>query len=280
MATADEIVYVTGGASGIGLRVAELFSERGSEIAIFDVAPGDAAAHQIERSRASPRQRVHAYFLDVADSAATEEAFREATVRTGPPRIVFHAAGVGGFSRPFLDFPAERFERMVRVNLLGTRNVAAAALPLMQPGGKIALVASLAGLVTAYGQSGYSASKHGVVGLAGVLRIECAPRGIDVCLVCPPEIDTPMAREDATTRPAETAAMKLFAGSLPLDSACRYIVEAVTRGQFLIIPGRRARIAWAMQKLLPRDIVNRLADRMVARARTRSSRRKTGGDSP
>jgi short-subunit dehydrogenase len=129
----------------------------------------------------------------------------------------------------------------------------------------------LAGLVTAYGQSGYSASKHGVVGLAGVLRVECAPRGIDVCLICPPEIDTPMAREDATSRPAETAAMKLFAGSLPLDPACRYIVDAVVRGTFLIIPGRRARIAWSLQKLLPRETLNRLADRMVAKVRRRRS---------
>jgi len=268
-ASASEVVYVTGGASGIGLRVAEIFAERGADVAIFDVAPSDAAAHQIERSRLSPHQRVHAYFLDVADADATEEAFRDASVRSGPPRVVFHAAGIGGFSRPFEHFPAERFERMIRVNLLGTRNVAAAALPHLQPGAKLALVASLAGLVTAYGQSGYSASKHGVVGLAGVLRVECAPRGIDVCLICPPEIDTPMARQDSTSRPPETAAMKLFAGTLALDPACRYIVEAVVRGQFLIIPGRRARLAWAMQKLLTRNTVNRLADRMVARVRKR-----------
>lgn len=266
-ASVAEIVYVTGGASGIGLRVAELFAERGCDIAIFDIAPSDAAAHQIERARASSHQRVHAYVLDVADSIATEKAFRDASVRTGPPNVVFHAAGVGGFSRCFEDFPADRFERMVRVNLLGTRNVAAAALPLMQPGSRLACVASLAGLVTAFGQSGYAASKHGVVGLAGVLRVECAPRGIDVCVICPPEIDTPMARDDAATRPPETTAMKLFAGSLALDPACRYMVQAVMRGQFLIIPGRRARIAWMMQRLLPREVLNRLADRMVARAR-------------
>ena len=270
VASVAEIVYVTGGASGIGLRVAELFAERGCDIAIFDIAPSDAAAHQIERSRASPHQRVHAYVLDVADPIATEEAFHDASVRTGPPHVVFHAAGVGGFSRRFEEFPADRFERMVRVNLLGTRNVAAAVLPLMQPGAKLACVASLAGLVTAFGQSGYAASKHGVVGLAGVLRVEYAPRGIDVCVICPPEIDTPMSRNDATTRPLETAAMKLFAGTLALDPACRYMVDAVMRGQFLIIPGRRARIAWMMQKLLPREVLNRLADRMVARARRRS----------
>jgi NAD(P)-dependent dehydrogenase (short-subunit alcohol dehydrogenase family) len=268
-------VYVTGGASGIGLRVAELFAERGADVAIFDVAPGDAAAHDIERARRSSAQRVHQYVLDVTDPVATDRVFRDASLRSGPPGVVFHAAGVGGFSRPFAEFPADRFERMIRVNLLGTRNVAAAVLPFMQPGSKLALVASLAGLMAAYGQSGYAASKHGMVGLAGVLRVEYAQHGIDVCVICPPEIDTPMSREDATTRPVATAAMKLFAGTLALDPACRYMIEAVMRGQFLIVPGRRARLAWMMQKVLPRKLLDRLADRMVAKARRTGAQRGT-----
>ena len=271
MASSADIVYVTGGANGIGLRVAEIFAARGADVAIFDLAPGHIAAHQIERSRRSPAQRIHSYVLDVSDPAATEEVLHDAGVRTGRPDVVFHAAGVGGFSRRFEEFPADRFERMIRVNLLGARNVAAAVLPSMQPGAKLAFVASMAGLVSAFGQSGYSASKHGVVGLAGVLRVEYAPRGIAVCVICPPEIDTAMSREDATTRPAETAAMKLFAGSLALDPACRYMVDAVIRGRFLIIPGRRARLAWTLQKLLPRGVVNRLADRMVAKVHSRTA---------
>jgi NAD(P)-dependent dehydrogenase (short-subunit alcohol dehydrogenase family) len=267
VAAAGDTVFVTGGASGIGLRMAELFAERGANVLILDIVSGGAAKARIERSRRSATQQVEFQELDVTDPVATTGVFAEAAARLGPPDLVFHAAGIGGFSRPFCEFPAERFERMIRVNLLGTRNVAAAALPLMQPGAKLALVASLAGLVTAYGQSGYAASKHGVVGLAGVLRVEYAPRGIHVCVVCPPEVDTPMAREDATTRPAETAAMKLFAGTLPLDPACRYIMDALLRGRFLIIPGRRARLAWMMQRFLPRALLNRLADRMVSKAR-------------
>jgi len=268
-------VYVTGGASGIGLRVAELFAERGADVAIFDVAPGDTAARRIEGARRATSQRVHHYALDVTDPVAAERIFRAASLQSGPPDVVFHAAGVGGFSRPFAEFPAERFERMIRVNLLGTRNVAAAVLPLMRPGSKLALVASLAGLMAAYGQSGYAASKHGVVGLAGVLRVEYAQHGIDVCVVCPPEIDTPMSREDATTRPVETTAMKLFAGTLALDPTCRYMIEAVMRGRSLVVPGRRARLAWAMQKLLPRTLLDRLADRMVAKARRGDAQRRT-----
>lgn len=265
-----DIVYVTGGASGIGLRVAEIFAERGADVAIFDLAPTAAAADAVERVRRSLEQRVHAHGLDVTDPVATAEAFRDASARLGRPDVVFHAAGIGGFSRRFGEFPYERFERMIRVNLIGTRNVAAAALPLMESGGTLAFVASLAGLVPAFGQSGYAASKHGVVGLASVLRVEVAPRGIRVCLICPPEIDTAMAREDAATRPAETAAMKLFAGSLALDPACRYMIDEMLRGRFLVIPGRRARVTWAMQKLLPRPLLNRLADRIVAKARRRA----------
>ena len=59
---------------------------------------------------------------------------------------------------------------------------------------------------------------------------------------------------------------KPFAGTVDLDSGCRYMVDRVLRRQFLIIPGRRARLTWWMQKLLPRSVTNALADRMVARA--------------
>lgn len=262
------VVFVTGGASGIGLKVAQIFAERGADIAIFDLTPAAAALHQVESARRSERQqRVVAYLLDVSDNGESASVLGRAARELGAPDVVFHCAGIGGFSRPFEEFPADRFEQLVRVNLFGTRNVAAAALPLMEPGSKLALVGSLAGLVTAYGQSGYAASKHGVVGLASVLRVECKPKDIDVCVICPPEIDTPMVQEERRTRPPETTAMKLFAGIVDLDEGCRYMVDRVLRGQFLIIPGRRARMTWIMQKVLPRFVINALVDRMVARAR-------------
>ena len=260
-------VWVTGGGSGIGAKVAQLLAERGAEVTVFDLDPRAEALRAIEAARRSTQAPVRAHRLDVANAEETLEAFGRAATEDGPPDVVFHAAGVGGFSRPFEAFPLERFEHMVRVNLIGSRNVAAAALPWMGPGGKLALVASLAGLVSAYGQSGYAASKHGVVGLASVLRVECRLRGIDVCVICPPEIDTPMVQEERRTRPPETTAMKLFAGTVELDAGCRYMVERVLRGQYLIIPGWRARLTWSIQKLLPRALTNAIADRMVARVR-------------
>ena len=263
---AGKRVWVTGGASGIGAKVAQLFAARGAHVTVFDLDPRAEALRAIETASRS-KQPVRGYALDVADAEATLAVFRRAAAEVGAPDVVFHSAGVGGFSRPFEAFPLERFEHMVRVNLLGSRNVAAAVLPWLRPGSKLAFVASLAGLVAAYGQSGYAASKHGVVGLASVLRVECKPMGIDVCVICPPEIDTPMVQDERRTRPPETTAMKLFAGIVDLDAGCRYMVERVLRGQHLIIPGWRARLTWSIQKLLPRALTNAMADRMVARVR-------------
>jgi NAD(P)-dependent dehydrogenase (short-subunit alcohol dehydrogenase family) len=265
MDPAGKRVYVTGGASGIGLKVAEIFAARGAHVATFDRNARPDAVQRIEAARRTTEQRVRAHVLDVSDAEAVTTAFGQTAADFGSPDILFHAAGVGGFSRPFEEFPADRFEHMIRVNLLGSRHVAAAGLPLMQPGARLVFVASLAGLVTAYGQSGYAASKHGVVGLASVLRVECRPKGIAVCVICPPEIDTPMAREDARTRAPETTAMKLFAGTVDIDAGCGYMVERVLRGQFLIIPGVRARLTWLIQKVLPRPVTNAIADRLVAR---------------
>lgn len=262
-------VIVTGGCSGIGQRVAQLYAERGADVSVLDRQVTAAALLPLEAARATPTQELRSFTVDVTDAEGLTAAVQQAVAKLGAPDIVFHAAGIGGFSRPFLDFPAERFEQMVRVNLFGTRNLAAAALPHMRSGSRLALVGSLAGLTTAYGQAGYASSKHAVVGLASVLRIECAPRGISVSLICPPEIDTPMAQSDRRDRPAETAAMKLFAGIVDLDAACRYMVDRIERRQFLIIPGGRARLTWWLQKLLPRRLTNALADRMVANARAR-----------
>jgi hypothetical protein len=67
--------------------------------------------------------------------------------------------------------------------------------------------------------------------------------------------------------------MKLFAGTVDLDVGCRYMVDRALRGRSLIIPGRRARLTWLMQKLLPRAVTNAIADRLVANARGRGPQR-------
>jgi len=119
--------------------------------------------------------------------------------------------------------------------------------------------------VGCYGYAAYCASKYGVVGLAEVLRIELAQKGIDVTVVCPPEVETPMVEAERLNRPKQTEALKLMAGTLPLDYAVRQIRKGIDARRFMVIPGWRARGLWFTNKLLPGFMTRRLADFLVSR---------------
>jgi NAD(P)-dependent dehydrogenase (short-subunit alcohol dehydrogenase family) len=105
-----------------------------------------------------------------------------------------------------------------------------------------------------------------VIGLAEVLRIELATRGIAVAVICPPEVETPMVEYERTLRPPQTTAMKQLAGTLPVETACAGILRGLERDRFMIIPGRLARATAALQRYAPRRITQGIADWIVARS--------------
>jgi len=245
MATA----YITGASSGIGLRLAQLLEARGDRVVGFDRVPRSDATIAV----------------DVRDADAVEAAFAAAQERVGPPTVVINCAGIQ-LGKAFVDLTAEEFTRVVEVNLLGSRHVAAAALRRLGPGGQLVLVASLAGLVANYGYAAYCASKWGVVGMAEVLRLECRPRGIAVSCVCPPEVETPMVDEERRTELAPTRALKNLAGTLELEPAADAILAGVDRREFLIIPSLRARGARNLVRFLPARLTQAISDRVVARS--------------
>ena len=106
-------------------------------------------------------------------------------------------------------------------------------------------------MVTSYSYSAYNASKHGVVGLAGALRLDYIERGIEVSVICPPEINTPMVVEERKTLPAAGAKLKDAAGSLELAPACEYMMTQLKQRRFMIVPGFRARAVSAVARWFP-----------------------------
>ena len=123
----------------------------------------------------------------------------------------------------------------------------------MRSGGHLALVASIAGVVSNYGYAAYSSSKFGVVGLASALRIECRTQGIGVSVICPPEVETPMVEEERRTAPAVTMQTKQFAGTVSLDDLCTQVVHGLEQGRFMIVPGSwRARFTVFLGRTFPR----------------------------
>lgn len=247
-------VLITGGASGLGARLAALLAARGERVATID-----QAQHAAPPSGA-------AFTTDVRAPEQVRAAVADAVAALGPPTLVINSAGVQ-HGQAFGDFTDEQFERVIAINLLGSRNVAAATWDhLAATRGRLVLIASLAGLVPNYGYAAYCASKYGVVGLAEVLRLEGAPRGVGVSCVCPPEVRTPMVDEERRTELPPTRALKDLAGTMDLDPAADAILAGIDRGDALIIPSARARGAVALARFAPRRLTRAISDRVVARA--------------
>jgi 3-dehydrosphinganine reductase len=252
--------YVTGGGSGIGLALAETLAMRGARVAAFDLKFSDDARRRLRK--ACPE----AMFLevDVRDPAGVAAAVSKAVGQIGRPDVAINSAGVQ-VALPFLEISSERYDFVVDINLKGSRNFAAAVLPHMQSGGRLALVASIAGIVSNFGYAAYSSSKFGVVGLATALRIECKTREITVSVICPPEVETPMVEEERRTAPAITMQTKQFAGTVTLDDLCTQVMHGLERGRFMIVPGSwRARFTVFLGRTFPRLMAS-VTDNMIAK---------------
>jgi NAD(P)-dependent dehydrogenase (short-subunit alcohol dehydrogenase family) len=212
-------VLVTGGASGLGAAVARAVAAAGGTPSVLDlVEPGFPVDH--ER-------------VDLADGRAAEAAVTRAVERLGRLDGVVTAAGVDACG-PLDGVPADAWERVVAVNLLGTAAVVRAALPhLAASHGKVVTVASTLGLRALPDATAYCASKFGVIGFTRALAAETAGR-VGVTLLVPggmhtaffdgrPEQYRPPA-DARLNRPEDVAQAVLFALCQPAGCEARELV--------------------------------------------------------
>ncbi|MQA86994.1 MAG: SDR family NAD(P)-dependent oxidoreductase [Streptosporangiales bacterium] len=163
-------VLVTGGASGLGAAAAKAVAQDGGRPLILDRDVPDFDGDHIE--------------IDVADRPAVEKAVDELAERYGGLDGVFTAAGIDSCG-PLDGVPADDWERVVRVNLLGTAAVVRAALPYLErSGGRVVTCASTLGLRAVADATAYCAAKFGVVGFTRALAVETAGR-VGVTLLVP-----------------------------------------------------------------------------------------------
>jgi NAD(P)-dependent dehydrogenase (short-subunit alcohol dehydrogenase family) len=191
-----QAAIVTGGASGLGAATAAALSAAGCKVALVDIN-GDAAAKAAE-----PLGGI-GIACDVADPDSAEAAFERARAAHGAARVLVNCAGIGTAGRIVgRDGPMKlsAFERVIRVNLIGTFNMlrlAAAEMSSLEAfddgeRGVIVNTASVAGYEGQVGQAAYAASKAGVIGLTIQAARELARAGIRVMTIAPGLIHTPM----------------------------------------------------------------------------------------
>jgi NAD(P)-dependent dehydrogenase (short-subunit alcohol dehydrogenase family) len=192
-----KVALITGASSGMGAAVAQLFAERGATV--FGIArDADRMASVFEKVPGGTYSSV-----DISDPAACRKAVADCVAEFGKLDVLANVAGFHQM-RHTLTMTDEEWDRDLAVNLHGPFQLCRAALPhLLESGGNIVNVSSIAGIEGEVYSAGYCAAKHGLVGLTRALAIEFTKDRLRVNAVCPGGMVTPQATEFAAPEDAD-----------------------------------------------------------------------------
>ena len=188
-----KVSLVTGSTSGIGLGVARALAAAGSDIVLNGFGTPQEVAN-VQQSLASDFQvRVSYSSADMSKPQAIREMIDQALQSSGRLDILVNNAGIQHVA-PLQDFPPEKWDAILAINLSSAFHTTRLALPSMLANkwGRIINIASAHGLVASPFKSAYVAAKHGIVGLTKVTALETAEQGITCNAVCPGYVYTPL----------------------------------------------------------------------------------------
>eukprot|EP00461_Guttulinopsis_vulgaris_P002737 UN02738 len=236
-------VIITGGSSGIGLATAELLVKNGAKnIALIarKATLLEDAKKQLEVLAKAGKHDVtiHIYSVDVSKYNAMCDAVNDFVAKVGKLDLVVASAGV---SRPALidDIPFDEFEWMSNINYLGVVSTCKACIPTLkqQKSGRIVLISSMAGLFAITGYTSYAPTKYAVRGFAEALFMELKPFNVYVSVCNPPDVDTPMYKEEMKSKPKECVLMSEGTGVFSAERLATDIVNGIKDYKFFIQTG-------------------------------------------
>ena len=218
-----KVAFVTGGSRGIGRATAEVLAEQGAQVVLTYVG-NEASAREAVDAILAKGKKAEAVRVDVADSAAAEQAIADAAKRLGRLDVLVSNAGIS-IDGLLLRVKDDDFDRVLAVNLKGAVACARAAVKVMMRArtGRLIFISSVVGEMGNPGQTTYAASKAALLGVTKSLAKEYASRGITVNAITPGYVDT-----DMTSSMTGEAREKTVAG-IPLGrtGTAREIAAAV-----------------------------------------------------
>lgn len=249
---AGKTAFITGGASGIGLAMADVFADAGLNVVVADSSREhlEAAVPRLE----TPGRRVHFVELDVTDRAGWQRAADDAERVFGNVHLLCNNAGVN-VVRDVNDATFEDFDWLMSVNYFGTVNGVLTFLPRLKAhndDAHIVNTSSIAGIEAGPGVGVYAATKFAIRGLSEAMRYDLMPYGIGVSVICPGTVDTRLYESEAHRQPrfqgavdertAEVRARggELFRKVLPMGMdpmlAARRVLRGIQADAFYIFP--------------------------------------------
>jgi 3-hydroxybutyrate dehydrogenase len=196
-----KIAIVTGSTSGIGAGIAAALAAEGCDVMLNGF--GDTAAIEKQRAGLAGEHGVRAGYTaaDMSRPAEIRHLVAETARQFGGVDILVNNAGIQHVAK-VTEFPDEKWDQVIAINLSAAFHAAKAALPHMQARGwgRVINIASAHGLVASGEKSAYVTAKHGLVGLTKVIAIETANQGITCNAICPGWVLTPLVRQQIEAR--------------------------------------------------------------------------------
>ncbi|OBF77755.1 short-chain dehydrogenase [Mycobacterium sp. 852002-51613_SCH5001154] len=267
-----KVAFVTGGASGIGAALTTALVDGHAEVWIADRQIGPA--REFAQRLNSGGGKAHAIELDVRDYPSFERAVAEAVQQSGRIDYLFNNAGIG-VAGEVDKYTLDDWNDVFDVNLRGVVHGIQAVYPIMirQHSGHIVNTASMAGLMTTAGQASYTATKHAVVALSKSLRLEAERHGVQVSVLCPGVIRTPILTGGKYGRTelagiSNEEILKMWELMRPLapEKFAERALRAVLRGDAIIVVPAWWKVFWYLERLSP-ALSMRAAKSMLKRAR-------------
>jgi 3-hydroxybutyrate dehydrogenase len=204
MSLSGRVAIVTGSTSGIGLGIAEALAAEGAAIVLNGFGPAD----EIEKLRvdlaAKHGVEVRYSGADMSKPEQIAAMVQGAHDDLGGLHILVNNAGIQ-FTAPIEEFPIEKWDAIIAINLSAAFHATRAAIPFMKKAGwgRIINIASAHGLVGSAHKAAYVAAKHGILGLTKVAAIELANDGITCNAICPGWVATPLVEKQIVDRAAK-----------------------------------------------------------------------------
>ena len=191
---------VTGSTSGIGLGIAIELAKQGANIVMNGFGDHEGPKKEIEALGV----KVEYHGADMSKPAEIEAMMKFAAEKFGGVDILVNNAGIQ-YVAPIQDFPPERWDAIIAINLSSAFHTTRLAIPHMKQKnwGRIINVASAHGLVASKEKSAYVAAKHGIVGLTKVAALELATSGVTANAICPGWVLTPLVQKQIDDRAAK-----------------------------------------------------------------------------
>jgi len=198
---ANKVALVTGSTSGIGLGIAKALAAQGADIMLNGFGDAGLVKGLMNEISHSFGVRVLHHGADMSKPTEIEDMIRATESKLGRIDVLVNNAGIQHVA-PIDEFPVERWDAVIAINLSSAFHTIRCALPGMKKRGfgRIINVASVHGLVASAQKSAYVAAKHGVVGLTKVVALENAQTPITCNAICPGWVLTPLVQKQVDAR--------------------------------------------------------------------------------